>query len=92
MGGVPTWADIGWWPPTPSPARENNDESILGRAGACGFAGVAPTSPLRLDLIDAPRPRQQSAHRLIMTSRARFRRPRRKVEGADASPLLHHSA
>ena len=45
----------------------------------CSAAG-APTSPLRLDLFDAPRPRRQSAHRLIRTSRMRFGRPRAEVE------------
>jgi hypothetical protein len=40
----------------------------------------APTSPLRLDLADAPRARRHSAHRLIGTSRLRFGRPRTEVE------------
>jgi len=40
----------------------------------------APTSPLRLDLADAPRARRFSAHRLIRTSRLRFGRPRTEVE------------
>ena len=40
----------------------------------------APTSPLRLDLADAPDARHQSSHRLIKTSRMRFGRPRREVE------------
>jgi len=40
----------------------------------------APTSPLRLDLADAPRARRQSTLRLIGTSRLRFGRPRTEVE------------
>jgi hypothetical protein len=40
----------------------------------------APTSPIRLDLPDAPRPRRHDAHRLIDTSRMRFGRPRAEVE------------
>lgn len=39
-----------------------------------------PTSPLRLTLNDAPRPRRHAAHRLIATSRMRFGRPRAEVE------------
>ena len=39
-----------------------------------------PTSPIRLDLFDAPRARRQNAHRLINTSRLRFGRPRAEVE------------
>ena len=39
-----------------------------------------PTSPLRLDLSDAPRQRRPSPHRLIATSRMRFGRPREQVE------------
>jgi Helicase HerA, central domain len=40
----------------------------------------APTSPIRLDLPDAPHSRRQDAHRLIDTSRTRFGRPRAEVE------------
>lgn len=40
-----------------------------------------PTSPIRLDLYDAPHARRQSPHRLINTSRMRFGRPRGEVEG-----------
>ncbi len=40
----------------------------------------APTSPIRLDLYDAPQPRRPDAHRLIDTSRLRFGRPRAEVE------------
>jgi len=40
----------------------------------------APTSPLRLDLYDAPPTRRQSSHRLINASRRHFGRPRAAVE------------
>jgi hypothetical protein len=40
----------------------------------------SPTSLIRLNLHDAPRPRRQDAHRLIDTSRMRFGRPRAEVE------------
>jgi hypothetical protein len=39
-----------------------------------------PTSPIRLDLYDAPRARRPDAHRLIATNRMRFGRPRAEVE------------
>ena len=39
-----------------------------------------PTSPIRIDLSDAPRPRRPDPHRLIATSRMRFGRPRAEVE------------
>ncbi len=39
-----------------------------------------PTSPIRLDLYDAPRQRRPDGHRLIDTSRLRFGRPRPEVE------------
>ena len=39
-----------------------------------------PTSPIRIDLYDAPRPRRPDPHRLIATSRMRFGRPRAEVE------------
>jgi hypothetical protein len=39
-----------------------------------------PTSPLRIDLHDAPPPRRSDPHRLIATSRMRFGRPRAEVE------------
>ena len=42
--------------------------------------GGAPTSPIRLDLYDAPRARRQDTHRLVNTSRLRFGRPRAEVE------------
>jgi hypothetical protein len=40
----------------------------------------APTSPIRLNLSDAPRPRRPNARRLIEISRRRFGRPRVKIE------------
>lgn len=40
----------------------------------------APTSPMRLDLAEAPHTHRQSAHRLIDVSRMRFGRPRAEVE------------
>ena len=39
-----------------------------------------PSSPIRLDLFDAPSARRQDLHRLIDTSRMRFGRPRAEVE------------
>ncbi len=39
-----------------------------------------PTSPIRFDLYDAPRPRRPDAHRLIDLSRQRFGRPRTEIE------------
>jgi len=42
--------------------------------------GGVPSSPMRLDLYDAPPPRRSSAHWLIETSRMRFGRPRQEVE------------
>ena len=42
--------------------------------------GGVPSSPIRLDLFDAPRARRQDVHRLIETSRRRFGRPRAEVE------------
>jgi hypothetical protein len=42
--------------------------------------GGAPSSPIRLDLFDAPRARRLDAHRLINASRLRFGRPRAEVE------------
>jgi type IV secretory pathway TraG/TraD family ATPase VirD4 len=40
----------------------------------------SPTSPIRLDLYDAPQPRRQSPHRLLKISSQRFGRPRAEVE------------
>jgi hypothetical protein len=39
-----------------------------------------PTSPLRVNLYDAPLPRRPDAHRLIDISRTRFGRQRAEVE------------
>jgi hypothetical protein len=39
-----------------------------------------PTSPIRLDLADAPPSRRSNVHRLVDTSRTRFGRPRAEVE------------
>ena len=44
------------------------------------LTGGVPSSPLRLDLYDAPPPRRRDARRLIGTSRKRFGRPRAEVE------------
>lgn len=46
-----------------------------------------PTSPIRLDLYDAPRPRRHDARRLIRISRGRFGRPRADVEARIAKFL-----
>jgi GTPase SAR1 family protein len=45
------------------------------------LTGGIPSSPLRLDLFDAPLPRRPNAHRLIELSRTRFGRPRAEIEG-----------
>jgi hypothetical protein len=45
------------------------------------LSGGVPTSPIPLNLYDAPPIRRHSAHRLIDTSRMRFGRPRAEVEG-----------
>ncbi len=44
------------------------------------LTGGVPSSPLRLDLFDAPPAHRSSIHRLIETSRMRFGRPRANVE------------
>src|SRR4051794_15682021 len=44
------------------------------------LVGGVPTSPLRLNLYDAPRPHRPEAHRLIGISRRRFGRPRADIE------------
>ena len=60
------------------------DDALLDLANFAGWARLLrrglPTSPIRLDLNQAPRPRRQNPHRLIETSRTRFGRPRRQVE------------
>jgi hypothetical protein len=50
----------------------------------------APTSPIRLNLYDAPRARRPDAHRLIETSRMRFGRPRAEVEARISKFLGGH--
>jgi hypothetical protein len=49
-----------------------------------------PTSPIRLNLYDAPHPRRPDAHRLITTSRMRFGRPRAEVEARISKFLGGH--
>jgi hypothetical protein len=49
-----------------------------------------PTSPIRLDLYDAPLARRSSPHRLIETSRVRFGRPRAEVEARISKFLEAH--
>jgi hypothetical protein len=44
------------------------------------LAGGVPTSPMRLDLSPAPRPRRPDARRLISTNRSRCGKPRAEVE------------
>jgi hypothetical protein len=59
-------------------------DALLDLPNFCAWArllrGGVPTSPLRLDLFDAPPARRASVHRLISTSRLRFGRPRAEVE------------
>jgi hypothetical protein len=61
-----------------------NPDALLDLPNFAGWARLlrngVPSSPIRLDLYDAPRARRQSAHRLIATSRMRFGRPRAEVE------------
>jgi hypothetical protein len=60
------------------------DDALLDLANFAGWARLLrrglPTSPIRLNLHDAPRSRRQNPHRLIGTSRMRFGRPRKEVE------------
>ena len=60
------------------------DDALLDLANFAGWARLLrrglPTSPIRLNLQDAPRSRRQNPHRLFETSRARFGRPRADVE------------
>jgi hypothetical protein len=51
------------------------------------LSGGVPTSPIRLDLYDAPCPRRPDARRLTEISRKRFGRPRSEVEGRIAAFL-----
>jgi Helicase HerA, central domain len=44
------------------------------------LTGGVPSSPLRLNLFDAPHPRRPDARRLIELSRNRFGRPRAEIE------------
>jgi Helicase HerA, central domain len=61
-----------------------SSDALLDLPNFAGWARLlqngTPTSPLRLDLFDAPRARRSSTHRLIATSRLRFGRPRAEVE------------
>jgi hypothetical protein len=60
------------------------DDALLDLANFTGWArllrGGVPSSPIHLDLHDAPHLRRQGSHRLIETSRMRFGRPRAQVE------------
>jgi hypothetical protein len=60
------------------------DDALLDLANFAGWARLLrrglPTSPIRLNLHNAPRSRRQNPHRLIETSRMRFGRPRADVE------------
>jgi hypothetical protein len=60
------------------------DDALLDLANFTGWARLLrrglPSSPIRLDLHDAPHPRRQSSHRLIGASRIRFGRSRKEVE------------
>ena len=62
----------------------NNPDALLDLPNFAAWARLlrngTPTSPIRLDLYDAPRPRRPDAHRLIDASRMRFGRPRAEVE------------
>ena len=68
----------------------NNPDALLDLANFSAWAqllrGGVPTSPIRIDLYDAPRERRPDAHRLVETSRRRFGRPRARSRGAH-SPL-----
>ena len=59
-------------------------DALLDLPNFCAWARLlkrgAPTSPIRIELYDAPRPRRPDPHRLIATSRMRFGRPRADVE------------
>jgi hypothetical protein len=58
-----------------------NPEAILDLANFAAWARIgAPSSPMRLELHDAPPALRPSAARLIATSRNRFGRPRGEVE------------
>lgn len=59
-------------------------DALLDLGNFAGWARLlrrgVPTSPIRLNLNDAPQPLRQHARRLIETSRMRFGRPRAQVE------------
>jgi hypothetical protein len=61
-----------------------SSEALLDLPNFSGWARLlqngTPTSPIRLDLFDAPRARRVNTDRLIDTSRLRFGRPRADVE------------
>ncbi|MGC2461068.1 MAG: hypothetical protein WA446_08875 [Steroidobacteraceae bacterium] len=44
------------------------------------LSGGVPTSPLRVDLYDAPSPRRPKGGRLVGITRRRFGRPRAEIE------------
>jgi len=59
-------------------------DALLDLPNFCAWAKIlragVPSSPIRLDLYDAPIAKRQSTHRLIATSRERFGTPRAEVE------------
>ena len=61
-------------------------DALLDLANFAGWARLLrrglPTSPIRLNLNDAPRSRRQNPHRLIETSRAALRPPAKRSRGA----------
>jgi hypothetical protein len=61
-----------------------SSDALLDLPNFAGWARLlqngTPTSPIRLDLLDAPCARRDSIQRLINTSRLRFGRPRAEVE------------
>lgn len=62
----------------------DNPDALLDLPNFCAWARLlhrgTPTSPLRLELFDAPPPRRPNPHRLVALSRMRFGRPRADVE------------
>jgi hypothetical protein len=62
----------------------NNPEALLDLANYSAWAkllrGGVPSSPILMNLYNAPPERRPDAHRLIETSRYRFGRPRAQVE------------
>ena len=69
-------------------------DALLDLPNFCAWARLlrrgVPTSPIRIDLYDAPRPRRPDPHRLIATSRMRFGRPRAEVEARISKFLGNH--